>query len=828
MFVPYASSLSFSFPSLSFPQTQITMLKIPASTSAGSPCSPKHTTSKPSSPLPSASSSPVQQRKPEYDGYCSTTARSSTLEIDLDLGSSPSRERALHDPKLLEQPTEESATTDNTSDLTQHPPLSSCDISRTTISVNNTRSPQTPAVFNTNSANSGNTLGSFFGNPRALSSPSCSRIGLRSTSTSTILSCNNSETATETVAGADRNLSVQRQQSVHQQNLSHLSRSIADNNTQSNNSGSVFRPTLSLLVVTTLPLNSSSDCTIQLGGNQAVSLSTSCSNDDLPSPSCANLQPLVGPSARQEEDAKFEFCVQPASIAGSPDLAYGFDQSQHTEDHTALGVEVSSLHSFLETPQLPDEHDCRIDTPLLDLQEQGYATVSPGKTNVPREFEERLAVITENLMQISLEDDTSAVGACPSSPLDERYLEHSPSHPHMLSEDFADQDILESDVQEEIYLVWLLQWDAIEVEDLAFTKAEGVMAVSCAINMDELLGQCSLTAKDVPPTLEGQPLAHGLVMKQVRFDPYVHIIASNLMRQGEELESGSSGGTCRSPILDLGLDLAKYHHLLPALPLSPVVESESVFSTLATADSLIPSHQEDVVDLSMLPSLPLSPETEYVHTFSRKDPSDTLPTQDINTDTDSHLPLPSANLHNPGVMSLQLDTTPRHNLSDESASLCQWTILKSPALTRTHASATSPLTPVSPRTTELTATRQQLLYWIRTATKLRDQERMLTVRIDTLIAEMAELMDHCEESEMGLQATKAELQELQRKLAQVKTEWCSTFVSAFMLQQTLHFLFVLSYRSKNSGLHRSRKRRCRTRRTICSVLHWRRPGRSWI
>lgn len=745
------------------------MLKIPVSTSEGSPCSPKHTTSKPSSPLPSASSSPVQQRKPEYDDYYSTTARPSTLEIALDPGSNFSCECALHGPKLLEQPTEESATTDNASDLTQHAPLSSCDISRTTISVNNTRSPQTPTVFNTSGVNSGNAIGSFFRNPRALSSPSCSRIGLRSTSTSTILSCNNSATATETVAGADGNLSVQRQQTVHQQNLSHISCSTADN-TQSNNSGSVFRPTLSLLVVTTLPLNSSNDGTIRLGGNHAVSLSTSCSNDDLPSPSCVNLQPLDGPSAEQEEDAKFEFCVQPASNAGSPDFAYEFDRSLSTESHTALGVKVSSLHSFLETPQLPDEHDCRIDTPLLDLQEQGYAMVSPGKTIMPREFKERPAVITENLMQISLKDDLPAENACPSSPLDARYLERSLSHPDMLSEDFADQDILESDEQEDIYLVWLLQWDAI----------------------------------DVPPILEGQPLAHGLLLKQVRFDPCVHIITSNLVQHGKELESASSGGTFSSLILDIGLDLAslpllpdspvqkssphfvkaKYHHLLPALPLTPVLESGSVFSTLVITDSLTPSYQEDVVDLSMLPSLSLSPETEYVHTFSRNDPSDTLPTQDTNTDAVPHLTLPSANLHNPGVMSLQLDTTPRHNLSDESASLRLWTMLKSPTLTRTHASATSPLTPVSPRTIELAVTRQQLLYWAQTATKLRDQERMLTVRIDTLIAEMAELIDRCEESEKGLQATEAELQELQQKLAEVKTEWCSTLVSAFMLQQT--------------------------------------------
>ncbi|KAF9392812.1 hypothetical protein CPB97_009344 [Podila verticillata] len=342
--------------------------------------------------------------------------------------------------------------------------------------------------------------------------------------------------------------------------------------------------------------------------------------------------------AEQEEDAKFEFCVQPASNAGSPDFAYEFDRSLSTESQTALGVKVSSLHSFLETPQLPDEHDCRIDTPLLDLQEQGYAMVSPGKTIMPREFKERPAVITENLMQISLKDDLPAENACPSSPLDARYLERSLSHPDMLSEDFADQDILESDEQEDIYLVWLLQWDAI----------------------------------DVPPILEGQPLAHGLLLKQVRFDPCVHIITSNLVQHGKELESASSGGTFSSLILDIGLDLAS----LPLLPDSPVQKSSPHFVKAKY-------HH-------LLPALPLTP----------------------------------------------------------------------------------------------------LLYWAQTATKLRDQERMLTVRIDTLIAEMAELIDRCEESEKGLQATEAELQELQQKLAEEKELGFASIQEAALSMQENHLLGI--------------------------------------
>ncbi|KAF9318700.1 hypothetical protein BG003_010736 [Podila horticola] len=542
---------------------------------------------------------------------------------------------------------------------------------------------------------------------------------------------------------------------------------------------------------------------IEIPRDQVAALSPSCINYDLPSPTYTGLRPSNGSSADRKEGNIDESFT--ASHAGSHDLAHGFDQCLPKDEESVAGVQVSVSQPLLETPQ-PDEHDCKIATPLLDLQEQGYAMVSPGKTIVPREFEERLAVITENLMLISLKGVAPVVDECSSSPLDARYLERSSSDQDMPVEGLADQGSLESDGQDEIYLTWLLQRGAVEMEDMALTKAEEVVPASYVISTYELLGQCPFIAKDVPLVPEIRPLGHVQVSKQVRFDPYIHFIMSSLVREDEDLASASSEGPCNSLITDFGQDIAsppslpdspvqksspffvdaEFHHLLPALPLTPTLES--VLSAFATVEFFSPSHFDEV-DLSTLPPLPSSPEVDFINTFTSQVPSEPPTTQDSNTDTDCQPQPSSSNHHNPRVMPLQLNTTLRQHLSDKSANSRSWTMLKSPVSTIRHASS-SPLTPASPRTIELAATRQQLQYWTQTATKLRDQERMLTTRIDTLITEMAELIDRCETSEMGLQATEDELQELQRKLVEEQEIGFASIQEAALSIQENHLLGI--------------------------------------
>ncbi|KAF8925723.1 hypothetical protein BGZ52_006569 [Haplosporangium bisporale] len=67
---------------------------------------------------------------------------------------------------------------------------------------------------------------------------------------------------------------------------------------------------------------------------------------------------------------------------------------------------------------------------------------------------------------------------------------------------------------------------------------------------------------------------------------------------------------------------------------------------------------------------------------------------------------------------------------------------------------------------------------------------MLTVHIDNLIAEMAELIDRCEESEMGLQATEAQLQELQQKLAEEQERGFASIQEAALSIQENYLLGI--------------------------------------
>ncbi|KAF9281182.1 hypothetical protein BGZ68_006798 [Mortierella alpina] len=71
---------------------------------------------------------------------------------------------------------------------------------------------------------------------------------------------------------------------------------------------------------------------------------------------------------------------------------------------------------------------------------------------------------------------------------------------------------------------------------------------------------------------------------------------------------------------------------------------------------------------------------------------------------------------------------------------------------------------ITPKSLEIASTKAQLRYWSRTAARLRDQEEVLTARIDVLIQEMAQVLDKCQETELGLLAKETIVQELRREL----------------------------------------------------------------
>ncbi|KAG9071818.1 hypothetical protein KI688_006034 [Linnemannia hyalina] len=72
---------------------------------------------------------------------------------------------------------------------------------------------------------------------------------------------------------------------------------------------------------------------------------------------------------------------------------------------------------------------------------------------------------------------------------------------------------------------------------------------------------------------------------------------------------------------------------------------------------------------------------------------------------------------------------------------------------------------ISPRTLELTSIRSQLHYWTETATHLRDQEQELTLHIDQLVQVMADVIEKCQETEVELLDQKRVVFELRLELA---------------------------------------------------------------
>jgi hypothetical protein len=73
----------------------------------------------------------------------------------------------------------------------------------------------------------------------------------------------------------------------------------------------------------------------------------------------------------------------------------------------------------------------------------------------------------------------------------------------------------------------------------------------------------------------------------------------------------------------------------------------------------------------------------------------------------------------------------------------------------------------SPRTLELLSVRSQLHYWTETATLLRDQEQALTLHIDQLVQVMADVIEKCQQTEDELLEQRGILSELRAELEKV-------------------------------------------------------------
>ncbi|KAF9354881.1 hypothetical protein BGX26_007231 [Mortierella sp. AD094] len=88
----------------------------------------------------------------------------------------------------------------------------------------------------------------------------------------------------------------------------------------------------------------------------------------------------------------------------------------------------------------------------------------------------------------------------------------------------------------------------------------------------------------------------------------------------------------------------------------------------------------------------------------------------------------------------------------------------SPKIARTSSDPLPTSDCTSPRSLESAMARMQLLHWSQAVMRLRDQEKLLTGRIDQLVEELASVLEKCQDTEMGLMATDSTVQELRQEL----------------------------------------------------------------
>lgn len=82
---------------------------------------------------------------------------------------------------------------------------------------------------------------------------------------------------------------------------------------------------------------------------------------------------------------------------------------------------------------------------------------------------------------------------------------------------------------------------------------------------------------------------------------------------------------------------------------------------------------------------------------------------------------------------------------------------------------------ISPRTLELISVRSQLLFWTETASVLQDQEQSLTLHIDQLVQVMADVIEKCQETENELLDHKRVVFELRLELDKVRRIYLCVF-----------------------------------------------------
>ncbi|KAF9962178.1 hypothetical protein BGZ70_008109 [Mortierella alpina] len=621
-----------------------------------------------------------------------------------------------------------------------------------------TASPSAPLRRHTRSSS---TLAQFFA-AGAFFSPPCSRVGLVSSSPFAKRATVSIGHALQVQVGAERNLeaSTQAQQMVWgtRRTLSNLNAELQHPSQEQlqPSVSSLLRPILTLLTVHTTTAGISNDDPMR----------TDSGCEDLPSPIYGRHGDGENTGSDDNDDDG-----KGMHYAFETDAVEPFEPSSEfpvstTLDADNFSVENPDIRSLSTSNLMVLESGLQrkvgaiassgavIDTPLMNLQEQGYVVVRSRGFDGPTAAELSVVTTCGRAEGMHDNDDDDGSPVVMSASLDERYWQSSasmenladirpPSSPDTVEGSVMDVLDANMDTQDLIYAPSL----KVAVPDEAISAGDECLQTPHAAEAHE-----PVRDRDLWKRLWNTGVLELDLNLDLKQDTFQGNTAWDAKREHANIISGENqqDGSCEArqaenslpQSLELRGSVLNVRALVP-LPESPVNGVDGEYATFTP--------------FYYLPSLPPSPEQGTASSFEGHFLLPPLPLSPVMDPTPTRLTF--------AADCMPLDMLPPLPSSPELPSK-PLSITTSPTLLLLPPLPPSPAGPVActPKSLEIASTKAQLRYWSQTAARLRDQEQVLTARMDVLIQEMAQVLDKCQETELGLLAKETVVQELRQEL----------------------------------------------------------------
>ncbi|KAF9948833.1 hypothetical protein BGZ72_009265 [Mortierella alpina] len=527
---------------------------------------------------------------------------------------------------------------------------------------------------------------------------------------------------------------------------------------QQSSVGSLFRPILKLLTVNPTARDSDDDRSLTAAG---------C--EDLPSPiygRYGDSEKTGDDCGRKEMHYGFEAGImQPFEPSNQFAASIPFDKHAPVVDPDIRSLSTSDLlvlESGLQRKvgAIASSGEV-IDTPLMNLQEQGYIVVRSRGFESPAAVELSVVTTCDQLECARGEGSPLAMSAS----LDERYWQ-----PSISMEDLGSIRPLSSRNTAEDLTMEVLKAN-MDTQDL--TSASSVVVTTPG----EIIPAGDESSQEASSVEEHEPNRDGDLRRRLWNTGVLELDLNLDLKQEDSREDTASpvkhGNNDSTTGLERTLDYtweAGQDESILNLSSLTVLEGSMLNLTahVALPESPVSAFDDEYANFTpfyYLPSLPPSPELDTASSFEDKRVSEPgmslsllppLPISPIMGQTPRQCTF--------AVGCIPLAMLPPLPPSPEPCSK-PLSITTSPSLLLLPPLPPSPAESVcTPKSLEIASTKAQLRYWSQTAARLRDQEQVLTARIDILVQEMAQVLNKCQETELGLLARETIVQELRREL----------------------------------------------------------------